>query len=56
MTETDLTRLSADDWDEMTNPRPDTCDFDRVVEAALSRRGFMSGLLAFGPFCWGLII
>lgn len=48
MTETDLTRLSADDWDEMTNPRPDTCDFDRVVEAALSRRGFMSGLLAFG--------
>jgi secreted PhoX family phosphatase len=48
MTATDRPRLSADDWDEMTNPRPETCEFDRVVERALSRRGMLSGLLAFG--------
>ena len=48
MTGIDRPRLSADDWDEMTNPRPETCDFDRVVERGLSRRGMLSGLLAFG--------
>jgi secreted PhoX family phosphatase len=48
MTDIDRNRLSADEWDEMINPRPETCDFDRVVEAALSRRGVLSGLLAFG--------
>ena len=48
MKDVDLNKISADDWDEMTFPRPDECDFDRVVEAALSRRGFLSGLLAFG--------
>ncbi|MWD28018.1 DUF839 domain-containing protein [Aquicoccus sp. SCR17] len=41
-------RLSADAWDEVNNPRPETSDFDRVVEAALSRRGFLGGVLAFG--------
>lgn len=44
----DLSHLSADDWDEVKSPRPDTSDFDRVVESALSRRGFLSGVLAFG--------
>jgi len=44
----DLNKISADAWDELTNPRPDTCDFDRVVDRALSRRGFLSGVLAFG--------
>ncbi|MET4103637.1 secreted PhoX family phosphatase [Roseovarius sp. MBR-78] len=43
----DLT-LSADDWDELHDPRPDETDFDRVIAAALSRRGFLSGLVAFG--------
>jgi len=41
-------KLSFDEYDEMINPRPTMCDFDRVVEAGLSRRGFLSGLLAFG--------
>jgi secreted PhoX family phosphatase len=42
------TDLSADDWDELQSPRPETNDFDRVVERAISRRGFMGGVLAFG--------
>ncbi|MEE4237541.1 MAG: alkaline phosphatase PhoX, partial [Anderseniella sp.] len=40
--------LSFDQFDEIINPRPDECDFDRVVEAAISRRGFLGGVLAFG--------
>ncbi len=48
MTPDDPTHLSADDWDEVMHPRPATHDFDRVVEAAISRRGFLGGVLAFG--------
>ena len=48
MHDIDLNALSADDWDEMNDPRPQDTDFDRVVEAALSRRGFLSGLVALG--------
>ncbi|MFN3208563.1 MAG: PhoX family protein [Roseovarius sp.] len=48
MNKAELNRLSADDWDEMMNPRPAENDFDRVVEAAISRRGFLGGVLAFG--------
>ncbi|MCK0167603.1 PhoX family phosphatase [Jannaschia sp. S6380] len=44
----DLSHLSADEWDEVKNPRPDTSEFDQVVERALSRRGFLSGVIAFG--------
>ncbi|MEO1239722.1 MAG: PhoX family phosphatase, partial [Pseudomonadota bacterium] len=40
--------LSADDWDEINFPRPEVQDFDRVVERAVSRRGFLGGALAFG--------
>lgn len=40
--------ISADDWDEMNFPRPDENDFDRVVERAISRRGFIGSVLAFG--------
>ena len=40
--------LSWDEWDELQSPRPEGTDFDDVVEAALSRRGFLSGVLAFG--------
>jgi secreted PhoX family phosphatase len=40
--------LSWDDWDETRSPRPEQNDFDRVVEEALSRRGFLGGALAFG--------
>lgn len=41
-------RLSPDEWDEINFPRPDVQGFDEVVEAAISRRGFMGGVLAFG--------
>ena len=40
--------ISFDDFDEMINPRPEECDFDRIVEAAIDRRGFLGGALAFG--------
>ncbi|PRX38078.1 hypothetical protein SAMN05216257_103401 [Meinhardsimonia xiamenensis] len=40
--------LSADDWDELNFPRPEEQEFDRVVERALSRRGFLGGIIAFG--------
>ncbi len=40
--------LSFDDEDEMKFPRADVQGFDRVVEQAVSRRGFLGGALAFG--------
>ncbi len=48
MKDIDLSEISADDWDEMNSPRPDEQDFDRVVEEAISRRGFLGGVVAFG--------
>lgn len=44
----DLNRISADEWDELNDPRPEGCEFDEVVERALSRRGFLGGVVAFG--------
>ena len=41
-------KIDADDWDELKSPRPDTHDFDAVVERAISRRGFLGGAVAFG--------
>ena len=43
-----IENISFDDYDELINPRPEECEFDRVVESAISRRGFMGGVLAFG--------
>jgi secreted PhoX family phosphatase len=40
--------ISFDEWDERVRPAPETTDFDRVVETAVSRRGFLSGLIVFG--------
>ncbi len=40
--------ISFDDYDETINPRPEHNDFDDVVDAAISRRGFLSGVLTFG--------
>ncbi len=40
--------ISADDWDELNFPRSEENDFDAVVERAISRRGFLGGVLAFG--------
>ena len=42
--------LSFDEFDEIVNPRPDECEFDRVMDRALSRRGFIGGVLAMGSF------
>lgn len=44
----DIHDLSADEWDELNFPRPEGNDFDKVVERAISRRGFLGGVLAFG--------
>ncbi|MBF9030721.1 DUF839 domain-containing protein [Rhodobacterales bacterium HKCCE3408] len=41
-------KLTFDEWDELNFPRPEVQDFDRVVERAISRRGFLGGTLAFG--------
>jgi len=40
--------LSFDEYDELLNPKPDENDFDRIVEAALTRRGLLKGVLAVG--------
>ena len=40
--------LSWDDFDEYRNPRPEENGFDAIVETAISRRGFMGGVVAFG--------
>ena len=40
--------ISADEWDELNFPRAKVQEFDRVVERAISRRGFLGGALAFG--------
>ncbi|MDJ0820611.1 MAG: PhoX family phosphatase [Paracoccaceae bacterium] len=48
MKDIDKVTLSADDWDELTFPRAEENDFDGVVERAISRRGFLGGVLAFG--------
>ena len=42
------TFLSPDDWDEKHYPRPEMTDFDRVVDSALSRRGFLRSMIAVG--------
>jgi len=48
MNKADHHDLSFDDWDEVHFPRPEVQDFDRVVDRAISRRGFLNGVLAFG--------
>ena len=40
--------LSFDEFDELINPAPETTDFDRVVEASLSRRDLLKSVVAFG--------
>lgn len=48
MTDRILPKLSFDERDEIVNPPPAVTDFDRVIESAISRRGFLGGLLVFG--------
>ncbi|MFX4221249.1 MAG: PhoX family protein [Thalassobaculum sp.] len=40
--------LSFDDWDEVQTPPPAVTDFDKVVDRAISRRGFLGGIAMFG--------
>ena len=40
--------LDFDAFDELHSPRPETTDLDRVIDSAISRRGFISGTLTFG--------
>lgn len=40
--------VSFDDFDEANLPRPELQDFDHVVEAAIDRRGFLTGVMTFG--------
>ena len=51
MSKTKLTpvgELSFDEFDEVHYPRPLETDFGRLVERAVSRRGFLGGGIAFG--------
>lgn len=48
MAKIDTSKLSWDEWDELQNPPPAETEFDRVVDAAISRRGFLGGILAVG--------
>ena len=48
MTETRDHDLSFDEFDEVLNPGPEVTEFQEVVETAVSRRGFLSGGIAFG--------
>ena len=48
MKDNDTYDLSWDEWDELQRPAPAETDFDDVVEAAISRRGFLTGVLAYG--------
>ncbi|GGL60831.1 PhoX family protein [Wenxinia marina] len=48
MKDTDTRHLSWDEWDELRRPAPGETDFDRVVAGAISRRGLLGGVLAFG--------
>ena len=48
MSKQDTSDLSWDEFDEIRDPRPDANAFDAVVDRAISRRGFLGGVLAFG--------
>ena len=40
--------MSFDEWDEFHRPPPEATDFDTVVEEAISRRGFIGGVVSVG--------
>ncbi|MCH2078434.1 MAG: PhoX family phosphatase [Rhodobacteraceae bacterium] len=48
MSQIDYDALSFDDEDEIISPRGSEHGFDEVVERAISRRGFLGSVLAFG--------
>ncbi|MFQ1701220.1 PhoX family protein [Loktanella agnita] len=48
MNDNDTYDLSWDEWDELQRPAPARIDFDDVVDSAISRRGFLGSVVAFG--------
>ncbi len=40
--------LSFDEIDEIINPKPEENDFDRILETALTRRGLLKSVMAYG--------
>jgi len=48
MNKQSLIDLSWDEFDEHRDSRPERNGFDQVVERAVSRRGFLGGVMAFG--------
>ncbi|WP_296427647.1 PhoX family phosphatase [Yoonia sp.] len=48
MKDTETKDLSWDAWDELQRPAAEKTDFDAVVDAAITRRGFLGGVVAFG--------
>ncbi len=45
MAEHDNKTVSFDEFDEIGNPRANECEFDQIVDRAMSRRGFLGGTL-----------
>ena len=45
---TPVNELSCEEFDEIHHPRPLETDFGRIVERAISRRGFLGAGIAFG--------
>ena len=43
-----LDDLSFDEYDELMNPTSETTDFDRVVEASVTRRDLLKSVVVFG--------
>jgi len=48
MKDADFHHMTFDEFDEARDPRPEAPEFDAIVERALSRRGFLGGVVAFG--------
>ena len=46
LTAVELDDLPFDAFDEAINPKPDSHDFDAIVEEAISRRGFLGGVIS----------
>ena len=40
--------ISFDEYDDLHSPRPDHTAFEDIVDAAISRRGLLAGVLSFG--------
>jgi secreted PhoX family phosphatase len=40
--------ISFDDFDEQINPKPEENDFDRILESAITRRGLLKSVMAYG--------